>query len=185
MRCKALEGVWLTCTVPFTLTPPCLLPAFGANGDVVCVLPVGSFAGHVCPLTAAQLTALRAGGLYFNVHTTANAAGGEFQSLPLSPLQDDVRSSFSRCPRPLLVLPEIRGQIRFCDVSATRTRRGYVDLSGAQQVPTAVLSTARGRGDVTLLADGSGVSVSLSLINLTGQTAAHIHAGGPYTACMC
>ena len=73
---------------------------------------------------------------------------------------------------------EIRGQIRFCDVATTPRATGSADLSGAQQVPAPVSSLAQGLGVVTLLADGSGVSVSLSLTNIQNQTAAHIHAGG-------
>ncbi len=53
----------------FTLT------ATGSPGGVVCTLPVGSFDGFACPLDPTQMLSLRSGGMYFNVHTSQNAAG--------------------------------------------------------------------------------------------------------------
>lgn len=51
------------------------LAAPGANGGVICTLPVGSFANATCTLTASQMTSLTSGGVYFNIHTTQNGGG--------------------------------------------------------------------------------------------------------------
>ncbi len=48
----------------------------GTDGPVVCPLPLGPFKAVLCPMTASQVSTLRAGGMYFNLHTAAFPAGG-------------------------------------------------------------------------------------------------------------
>lgn len=56
---------------------PCVCCAApGVNGGTVCELPMGTFAGYPCQLTASQVTALRSNGMYLSVTTTAYPTGG-------------------------------------------------------------------------------------------------------------
>ena len=72
-----LSSVLPACVASSAMRGCCLPPAApGANGDVVCSLPTGSFVDYGCTLTAPQMTALASGRIYFNVHTSANPSGG-------------------------------------------------------------------------------------------------------------
>lgn len=53
----------------------------------MCALLVGSFDNVPCTLTTAQMTALRAGGLYFNVHTTQHGGGTTEPRVPTVPCE--------------------------------------------------------------------------------------------------
>lgn len=49
--------------------------ASGTSGPVACSLPSGSFENAPCALSEQQFAALRAGAVYFNVHTSAHPDG--------------------------------------------------------------------------------------------------------------
>jgi hypothetical protein len=69
---------------------------------------------------------------------------------------------------------ELRGQITVDGYSM------FSALSGAEQTPNQVASSASGLGSVAFL-NSTAVSVTLVLTNIVNQTNAHLHAASAYT----
>ena len=116
----------------------------------------GTLSGSV-DLSADQLTQLKAGLLYFNVHTAANKSG------------------------------EIRGQIVLPGSTPAPTPDPApvpytIALSSASEVP-AVTAASNGSGSVTATFDGMNLIIKGTFKNLTGPaTLAHLHGPASRTA---
>jgi hypothetical protein len=105
-------------------------------------------------LTAAQLTSLQAGNLYFNVHSTNNTLCG-----PVSAPTDCSGG-------------EIRGQI----TGTSNLIAGLATLTAAQETPP-TSSTATGRGSIVLDSTTREVLTCYVTHNVANTTVAHIHTG--------
>jgi hypothetical protein len=125
-----------------TANGPVIVGLFLASDGKTAVVPAGA------RLTPAQYTALRAGELYFNVHSANN----------LCP------------PAPTCAAGEIRGQINV----QGGVLASAVSLDNLQEVP-ASQSTATGKGTVIVDAATGAVLTTYITHNVSSASAAHIH----------
>lgn len=140
----------------------------GLNGPIVCtltpsILTSGNLTDVACTIPAAQLTALAIGQMYVNVHSSTFPGGA------------------------------VRGQILFPSAmtwpsfTAGSTFTPSATLSGANEVPTPVTTSAAGVGLLLTPADPSQVGVYAVFVNAKGPfsgnlTAAHIHGAANSTS---
>jgi trimeric autotransporter adhesin len=112
---------------------------FGANGGIVCNLSppavvAGSIVDFLCPFTTAQVTTLKRGGFYINLHTSANP-GGEIrgQILPSNALLGRLNAAQEVAPN-----------------TSTATGFGFVEINEGTNVATVNVSWTGLTGPATM-----------------------------------